>query len=153
MVKLRLASPEDRHEVLRLVRSLLIELGGKPAPTEELGEVLDRLARDGDAGFVVIAEEDGLAKAVCTASFQQAIRTAGRYCILQEMYVEPDSRSSGIGREVIEFALRHAVASGCGVVELGTPQAGERQIRFCEREGFVNAGARMRWQALGNRYR
>lgn len=153
MLNVRLATSDDRDEALRLVRGLLIELGGSPAPAEELGRVFDELVAANGAGFVVIAEEAGAARAVCTASFQVAIRTAGRYCILQEMYVEPDSRSSGVGRAVIDFALQQAVASGCKVVELGTPRVGDRQIRFYESAGFTSVGARMRWRTLDNLYR
>ena len=152
MLNVRLATPADRNEALRLINCLLTELGGAPQPSEAASPVFDELASGGDAGFVVIAEEEGVAKAVCTASFVQAIRTVGRYAILQEMYVEPESRSSGAGRAVIDFALARAVASGCQVVELGTPRNGDRQIGFYERAGFVNVGARLRWSAPGNRF-
>ena len=153
MLHVRLATEDDRDEALRLVRSLLIELGGNPAPAEELPGVFNDLVGDSGSGFIVIAEQNGAAKAVCTASFQKAIRTAGRYCILQEMYVEPESRSPGVGRVVVLFALEHAAASGCQVVELGTPREGDRQIEFYERAGFENIGARMRWRTENNQYR
>ena len=153
MLNVRLATPADRDEVVRLARGLLIELGGNPAPAEELDWLFDKLVANDGTGFAVIAEEDGAAKAVCTASFQMAIRTAGKYCILQEMFVEPDARSTGVGKAVIEFALQHAVASGCQVVELGTPRDGQRPIQFYERAGFENIGARMRWRSPDNRYR
>ncbi len=153
MLNVRIATVDDRDEVLRLARGLLIELGGNPAPAEELFGLFDELTAGNGIGFAVIAEEDGATKAVCTASFQLAIRTAGRYCILQEMYVEPESRGSGVGGAVIEFALQHAVDSGCQVVELGTPRDGRRQIEFYERARFENIGARMRWRTPGNRYR
>ena len=135
MVNIRLGTPADRDEVLRLVRGLLIELGGNPAPTDELHGVFDELVAGGDAGFIVIAEEGAAVRAACTASFVQAIRSAGRYATLQELYVEPDSRSSGVGRAVIEFALEHAVANGCQMVELGTPSKGQRQFEFYKRRG------------------
>ena len=153
MLNVRLATLDDRPAVLRLVRGLLIELGGNPAPADALYDVFDALVSGGDAGFVVIAEEGSEAKAVCTASFLQALRTAGKYAVFQEMYVEPESRSSGVGRAVIDFALEHAVASGCQVVELGTPSSGQRQIEFYERAEFVNVGARLRWTTRDNRYR
>ena len=153
MLNVRLATPADRDEVLRLVNGLLTELGGTARPSGAAGPVFDELASGGSAGFIVIAEEDGDAKAACTASFVHAIRTVGRYVVLQEMYVEPESRSSGIGRAVIDFALAYAVASGCEVVELGTPRNGDRQIEFYERAGFVNVGARLRWTTPDNRFR
>ncbi len=152
-LNVRLATLSDGDEVLRLVNGLLVELGGSPRPAYAAGPVLDELTGGGNAGFIVIAEVDGAARAVCTASFVQALRTVGRYVILQEMYVEPDWRSSGVGRAVIDFALEHAVASGCQVVELGTPRIGERQIEFYERAGFVSVGARLRWTTPGNRFR
>ena len=58
-----------------------------------------------------------------------------------------------MGQGVIEFALQHAMASGCQVVELGTPRDGQRPIQFYERAGFENIGARMRWRSPDNRYR
>ena len=152
MLNVRLATNEDREEVLTLVRGLLVELGGNPAPAQELHSVFNSLV-SGGAGFVVLAEVDGVPRAVCTASYAKALRTAGRYCILQEMFVEPDLRSLGVGREVIEFALQHAAANGCQVVELGTPRRGDRQIEFYERSGFENIGARLRWRTANNRYR
>ena len=150
MLNVRLATPDDRDEVLRLVRGLLIELGGNPAPVEKLHGVFDELVAGREAGFAVVAEEGGIAKAVCTASFQQAMRTTGWYCIVQEMFVEPESRSTGVGRAILDFTLKHAVATGCNVVELGTPQEGQRQIEFYGRAGFVNIGARMRWRTPDN---
>ena len=152
MLNVRLATPDDRDEVLRLARGLLIELGGAPAPAEALHGVFDELVAGTGVGFAVIAEEGSAAKAVCTASFQQAIRTAGRYCIVQEMFVERSFRSTGVGRAVLDFARRHAVDNGCRVVELGTPRGGQRQIEFYERAGFTQVGARMRWKSAEGGY-
>lgn len=152
VLNVRLATTDDRDDVLTLVRGLLIELGGSPATARELYGVYNSLV-SGGSGFIVIAEVEGVARAVCTASYATALRTAGRYCILQEMFVEPESRSSGVGQAVIEFALEHAAANGCQVVELGTPRHGDRQIEFYRRAGFENVGARMRWRSAGNRYR
>lgn len=151
MLNVRLATVDDRDEVITLVRGLLIELGGNPASAQALYGVFRSLVSGG--GFIVLAEVDGVPRAVCTASYTTALRTAGRYCILQEMFVEPESRGSGVGQAVIEFALEHAADNGCQVVELGTPRRGDRQIEFYQRAGFENVGARMRWRSAGNRYR
>ena len=152
MLNVRLATNEDRDEVLTLVRGLLFELGGNPAPAQALSGVFSSLV-SGGAGFIILAEVDGVPRAVCTASYATALRTAGQYCILQEMFVEPESRGSGVGQAVLDFGLEHAADSGCEVVELGTPRRGNRQIEFYEHAGFENIGARMRWRTPDNRYR
>lgn len=150
MLKVRLATSDDRDAALHLVSALLTELGGAPPPAAALTPVFDALTTDANAGFIVIGEDDsddGNPVAVCTVSYLTALRTQGRYAIIQEMYVAPDARSTGIGRAVLQCALAHAAAQGCHTVELGTPYHGQRQIAFYRRAGFTEVGARLRWRA------
>ena len=146
MLNVRLAEAKDEEAAMRLVRSLLVELGATPPSPDKMSLVFHNLVSVGDAGFVVIGETEGQTRAVCTVSFLQAMRSRGRYAIIQEMYVEPEIRSTGAGADVLRFALDHAVAAGCSMVELGTPFHGDRQIQFYERSGFTNVGARLRWR-------
>lgn len=143
MLNIRLAGAADREVALRLAAALLAELGGTPPPEAAMSPVFDRLV--GGGGFVALGERDGDAIAVCTASFVDSLRTAGRYAVFQEMYVAPAERSSGAGMAVLRFALAQAAAAGCQCVELGTPRDGARAIAFYRRAGFAEVGARMRW--------
>ena len=151
MLNVRLATPSDRDETLRLVSALLSELGGTPPPAAAMTPVFDDLVSGGAAGFIVLGElagdNDTCPVAVCTVSCLQALRTTGRYAIIQEMFVDPPYRSSGTGMQVLQYALAHAAAHGCRTVELGTPAQGERQIAFYRRAGFTEVGARLRWRA------
>ena len=147
MMQVRLASIRDRDEAVRLVRALLTELGGNPPPLEDLIPVYEGLVSNDGSGFVVIGEDVRRVVAVCTVSFLDSLRTTGRYAIIQEMYVDPERRSTGVGMEVLRLALEHAVANGCQTVELGTPYHGDRQIQFYRRAGFTEVGARLRWRA------
>ena len=146
MTAIRLATIQDRDAAIDLVRRLLVELGGTPAPAEVMAPVFESFADDGPAGFVVLGENGGQFVAACTVSFVDALRSVGRYAIIQEMYVDPGMRSSGVGMEVLQFALDHAISRGCAMVELGTPFHGDRQIQFYQRAGFTNVGARLRWR-------
>ena len=132
---------------MELVGKLLVELGGTPPSSDIMYPVFDRFAGGTDAGFVALGESAGRPVAVCTVSFLQAMRTRGGYAIIQEMFVEPEWRSTGVGMEVLQFALNHAVVNGRQTVELGTPYHGERQIQFYQRAGFTEVGARLRWRA------
>ena len=148
MIGVRLATKADRDGALALVAGLLSELGGTPPSPGDMEPVYDRLIAGGDGGFgfIAVGEDDGEIVAVCTVSFLQAIRTRGRYAIIQEMFVQPDQRSTGVGMETLRFALEYAAANGCDTVELGTPYHGERQIAFYRRAGFTEVGARLRWR-------
>ena len=147
MTNVRLASRADRDGALELVGKLLAELGGTPPSLAETAPVYDRLIDSEGNGFIAVGENEGELEAVCTVSFLQALRTRGRYAIIQEMFVEPEARSTGVGMDVLRFALEHAVANGCQTVELGTPYHGERQIQFYRRAGFTEVGTRLRWRA------
>jgi GNAT superfamily N-acetyltransferase len=140
----RLADQNDAPEVLRLVSGLLLELGGKALEPRVATPVYQQLLREPGLGFAVLGESQTRAVAVCTVSLVHALRSGGRYAIVQEMYVEPELRGSGIGRDVLALALTRARELGCPFVELGTPFQGERQIAFYRRSGFVNIGARLR---------
>ena len=146
MPNIRLATAQDRDAAIDLVRRLLTELGGTPAPAEAMAPVFGQFADDGPSGFVVLGEHEDRFVAVCTVSYVDALRSVGRYAIIQEMYVDPSVRSAGVGMGVLRFALDHAVARGCAMVELGTPFHGERQIQFYRRAGFTDVGARLRWR-------
>lgn len=146
MTIVRLATGADRDAAIDLARKLLVELGGTPAPPDAMAPVFESFAADGPAGFVVLGEDEGQFVAVCTVSFVDALRATGRYAIIQEMYVDPGMRSSGVGMEVLQFALDHAISRGCAMVELGTPFHGDRQIQFYQRAGFANVGAHLRWR-------
>jgi GNAT superfamily N-acetyltransferase len=142
----RHATVLDRDVVLELVSKLLVELGGVPLRRDDATPVFHDLISRCEAGFIVLGESDGVAQAVCTVSVLQALRSHGRYAIIQEMYVEPAVRSTGMGTAVLRFALNQAMAAGCHRVELGTPAQGERQIQFYQRSGFTPIGARLCWK-------
>ena len=142
----RIATEADRDAAVELVRKLLAELGGSPPSADAMAEAYQRFTDGGDAGFVALGETGGEITAVCTVSFVDALRSLGRYAIIQEMFVEPPKRSTGIGMEVLRFALDEAVSRGRRMVELGTPFHGDRQIQFYQRAGFTNVGARLRWR-------
>ncbi len=140
----RLAERRDVDEVLRLVSALLVELGGKALDPSTAGSVYQELVSTPELGFAVLGEDAGAARAVCTVSWVHALRAGGRYAIVQEMYVEPALRSSGIGKRVLEKVAAIVRERGALFIELGTPYDGKRQIGFYRRSGFVSVGERLR---------
>lgn len=140
----RLATVGDRDAVLRLVSALLVELGGEVIAPPAAAAPFFALV-EGDAGYVALGEVDGVSRAVCTVSFVEALRSRGRYAIVQEMFVEPAARGGGVGAALLRFVSDEAIAAGCLFVELGTPLDGARQIAFYERAGFARVGERLRW--------
>ena len=108
MLNVRLATPDDRDEVLTLVRGLLTELGGNPAPKESLYEAFNRLVAGGDAGFIVIAEVEGVARGCLHRVFRNSTAHGGTL-----LHPAGDVRGAGVpeyrsghGRHRIRAAAR-----------------------------------------------
>jgi GNAT superfamily N-acetyltransferase len=141
---IRRAVSDDVESVLPLINRLLRELGGEAIPSDIAGQTFLRLMSDKDAGLILVVEEQGRIAGVCTVSFQDAIRSRGRYGIIQEMYVLPEFRSLGFGSKLVYEAVAEARSLGCSMLEVGAPVNDPRQEGFYKRAGFVPVGPRLR---------
>ncbi|MFL5897808.1 MAG: GNAT family N-acetyltransferase [Solirubrobacterales bacterium] len=147
-VTVREASVEDVEEATTAVEALLLELGGRmPARTEMEAEV-QALLDDPMGGSVLVAEADGRLVGVLTASWQRAIHVPGVYATVQDLWVDEDWRSRGVGAELVEAIASQARDRGVGRLEVGLPRESFAAIAstesFYRRNGFEQLGPRMR---------
>ena len=138
------ASANDAEVVVQLVNCLIEELGGGSLDSDSAAAACRKIISDPGSGLILVAREGGHAIGVCTMSFQDAIRTLGKYAIIQEMYIAPEFRSRSLGAQLIERAAAEAQGHGCKVIELGTPPDGQRQEQFYRKVNFNPVGLRFR---------
>ncbi|NQW16956.1 MAG: GNAT family N-acetyltransferase [Chloroflexi bacterium] len=143
-MNIRLAKPSDAGEIAKSVNRLILELGGTVLPLSEAEKMCARVISCDADGAVVVADDGDQLAGICTISFQRAIRTLGKYAIIQEMYIGPEHRNDGLGSRLVEAAVSEAARHGCKVVELGAPPDGEDAERFYGRVGFTGVGQRLR---------
>jgi GNAT superfamily N-acetyltransferase len=148
VIEIRRAGPQDRQTVLELVERLLTEL--EELPKEFAGLDRDRtlfdLANAGDTFIAFLARISGEPIGVLTVTETFAIYAGGRYGVIDEMYVVPEHRSSGVGRVLLEAAKELGMVRGWRRIDVTAPRgpAGERTVRFYERQGFVFTGPKLR---------
>jgi GNAT superfamily N-acetyltransferase len=144
----RHAGLDDLQAAVGAVGELLVELGGKPPPTEAMQAAARELIANPDAGLLLLAEQDGELVGVLAASWQLAIHTAGRYALLQDLWVKPSHRSSAIGREMLQALCAVSRERGLPRVEVGLPSDDfprmEATRGFYLKNGFKPLGPRMR---------
>ncbi len=67
--------------------------------------------------------------------------TIGDYVYLQDLFVHPDARGTGVGRKLIEYVYEFARAAGCPRVHWLTHESNADAMllydRIAERSGFV----------------
>ena len=132
---IRLAGRDDADAIGRLLYAFNREFD-EPAPeppvlAERMRQRLDRgdtlvlLAGDGPDGLAVLR-------------FRAAIWSAGLECYLAELYVTPARRGRGLGRELMETALREARGRGADTMDIGVDEPDLAARRLYESLGFSN---------------
>ena len=131
----RLADGDDAAVIGRLLYDFNREFD-EPAPAPAaLAERLRQLIEAGDT-LVLLAGDgpDGLA----VLRFRAAIWSSGLECYLAELYVAPARRGQGVGRALMEAAMREARLRGADTMDIGVDEPDLTARRLYESLGFSN---------------
>jgi GNAT superfamily N-acetyltransferase len=146
--RVRDAVAADVEAIATAVTQLLLELGGTPPEPEAMRATTLELIGNRDAGAVLVTEADGALVGVLAASWQTAIHTAGRYGLIQDLWVHPAWRSRAIGAALVQAMVELAGRERVGRVEVGLPREDFPGLQateaFYARNGFTPLGRRMR---------
>ena len=129
----RLATPEDAPEVARLLHDFNTEYDWPSPGVDVLSERLSGLLAGTDT-FAVLAGSPAVA--VALATLRPNVWYEGPVAVLDELYVEPERRSRGIGASVIEYFLDVARARGVDLIEINVDEPDVDAQRFYRRHGF-----------------
>jgi len=131
----RLAGPSDAAVAGRLLYDFNREFDEPTPEPPALADRIRQLLTGGDT-LVLLAGDgpDGLA----VLRFRAAIWSTGLECYLAELYVAPASRGQGLGRALMEAALRQARDRGADTMDIGVDEPDLAARRLYESLGFTN---------------
>lgn len=142
------ATREDVAAIAAGVERLLVELGGRKPARAELEAEIEAALADPAIGATLVAEAEGGIVGVLSASWQRALHVPGRYATIQDLWVDPERRSDGVGAALVDELADLCKAQGVVRIEVGLPRESFDAIRateaFYERNGFEQLGPRMR---------
>lgn len=112
-IAIRPAGRDDVPTILRFVRELADyeRAADKVVATESL--LTDALFADQPAAFAVIAEVDGAPVGMALYFFNFSTWTGWRGLYLEDLYVTPGARGSGVGGALLKHLAGIAVVRGC----------------------------------------
>jgi GNAT superfamily N-acetyltransferase len=145
---IRAATGADAGAVAAAVEQLLVELGGKRPPRQDLEAEVQAALDDPGVGALIVAEAGGEIVGVLSASWQRALHVPGRYATLQDLWVDSGWRSRGVGAGLVDELAALCRAQGVARIEVGLPRESFDAIRATEAfylgNGFERLGPRMR---------
>lgn len=131
------ASEGDVPLILEMILGLADNLGlaHEVAATEE--DLREALFGERPKAEVVLARRDG--EPVGFALFYDVYSTFRGHCglHLEDLYVHPESRGAGVGRRLLAYLARLALARGCGRLEWWVLSDDERAQAFYEMAGAM----------------
>jgi ribosomal protein S18 acetylase RimI-like enzyme len=136
----RLATIGDAAIVGRLLHDFNTEYEDVTPGPERLAARIAELIGDGDTDVLIAGGEPPCALAVLR--LRKSIWTADLECYLAELYVAPDRRGQGIGRELMSAAIDHARTRGATYMDLGTAETDTAARALYESLGFSNREGR-----------
>jgi GNAT superfamily N-acetyltransferase len=136
----RAARRGDLPEIVRLLADDPIarqrEQYQDPIP-ESYGRAFDAIAAD-DRSLLVVADRDGDVVGTLQLTFIPYLDYQGRErALIEAVRVTEELRGSGIGSDMLRWAIERARERGCHVVQLTTDKRRSAARRFYESLGFV----------------
>jgi GNAT superfamily N-acetyltransferase len=134
-LSIRLAGRDDADAIGRLLYAFNREFD-EPAPEPRVLAARIRQLLDGGDTLVLLVGDgpDGLA----VLRFRAAIWSAGLECYLAELYITPGRRGQGLGRGLMETAMREARDRGADSMDIGVDEPDLVARRLYESLGFTN---------------
>jgi len=113
------AAPDDLPELLTMMKELQgDDPWSVPFEPAAAAEVAERLLRDPSLGRVWLIASNGQNVGYIVMAFDYSLEYRGRGAWVDEFFVRPGHRGSGIGTQALEFFMEQAKRLGVTVVHL-----------------------------------
>jgi ribosomal protein S18 acetylase RimI-like enzyme len=140
-VQVRLAGPGDARDVARLIAGFRDYYGEQLPDDETIRTVVERLLKDPRTEILLAGEPPcGIAQ----LRFRLSVWTGTDDVWLEDVFVEPEQRRAGVGRELMAASLERARERGCARVQLDVNERNEAALALYRSLGF-ETGSPRRW--------
>lgn len=132
---IRRTTRHDRAEMIRLLKAYLDFYQREHPADEQLHHLLDTLEQQPQRGLQFLAEQDGRAVGFATLYTTFSTLRAQEAMVLNDLFVEPETRGTGVGHLLFEACRQHVEANGYAFLEWVTAPDNLTAQRFYEQHG------------------
>lgn len=135
MITITSARPEHVPEILNMLCESAVDQGEPDAVIVSAQELHDDLFGASAKAQALIAESEGSPAALALYYFNYSTWTSRLGMYLEDLYVRPPYRGSGLARRMMAQLARLAVDAGCGRLHWTVIRDNHRAIRFYKKIG------------------
>lgn len=132
----RRATPHDADRLAEMLHAFNTEFDTETPGVEVLAERLRTLLA-GASTFAVIADDP--AAGVALVTLRPNVWSGGPVALLDEMYVSPEQRGTGVGSAILQQMVEICRELGVAAIEINVDESDAGAMRFYERHGFSGA--------------
>lgn len=137
----RIATSTDKAAILPMMRDFNVIEGIKfrePAMPEALGALI----ADPALGVVALFELEGNVAGYGVLTWGFDIEFGGRDSFITELYLLPEFRGRGLGKDAIGLIQHIAKSQGANAIHLGVRPENAAALRLYQRSGFIETPRR-----------
>ncbi len=141
-------NPTDIKSIVKLLKSLYLELGEKKECIQHVTEeLISEFIKNNNNYEILKASEDKNIIGFITLSESQAIYCGGKYGLIDELYVLPEYRSEKVGSLLIEEVKKIGLDNRWMRIAVTAPSNNNsRTMKFYEENKFAFAGPKLSYE-------
>ena len=138
-LRIRPAEPEDVPRLSELLGILFAQEADFVPDPQRQARGLSLIISDAAIGRVYCAVRSNAIVGMVSLLFTVSTAEGGRAAWLEDLIVDPACRGQGIGRQLLDHAIREARSAECLRITLLTDQTNAPAMRFYARAGFTQS--------------
>lgn len=134
------ASVDDIPQLRELLATLFTQEADFQPDANKQSTALRQIIENKKVGHILVLREGDTVIGMVNLLFTVSTACGGKVALLEDMIVQPQYRSGGLGGKLLQAAIEMAKRKGCVRITLLTDRANDAAIRFYNRHGFDMSG-------------
>jgi ribosomal protein S18 acetylase RimI-like enzyme len=143
-LNIQIARATDLDLLVRLASAFRDYLQQSSPSDAEFRDAIARLLQDPDTEFFLAQDAQGIAFGYIQCRYRYSVWVSGYQAELEDVFVLPEVRRQGVGRQLVQFAIDRAIAKECRSIGLNTNERNTGAIALYQQLGLK--AERSLWQ-------
>ena len=143
-LNIRIANTGDLESLVQLAGAFRDQLQQSSPSSAEFRDAIARLLQDPDTEFFLAQDVQENVLGYIQCRYRYSVWVSGYQAELEDVFVLPEVRRQGVGRQLVQFAIDRAISKECRSIGLNTNERNTGAIALYQQLGLK--AERSLWQ-------